>query len=709
MHRASLSSLLEMLDALEGTGVGAWVWDVNSNTIRWSQNTGPLYGLERGFEPDSYEAFLSLVHPDDRRMVAGAVQAALEDAVDYEIDIRVPWPDGSLHWLNARGHAVVDGGRTVRIVGVVSDATEKKREAEQNRFLAEAGKLLVGSLDIEMTLRHVADLLAAHIADWCSVQMVEGGKLRTAVVAHRDPEKRALVERLMKEYPPDPEPTGVARTVLDTQKPVLLTQIPDELLEEAASDEHHLEMLRSLGLRSALTVPIAAGGRVHALMSLVSAESLRRFTDADVAFAEEFARRAALAMENARLHREAAHASDRAGRAGARLLAINHVVTKLSQAADMTSVGTAAIEEGLAVLGARRGSVVLRGEGGPEIVASHGYTPERIAGFNATLGTGPLSEAMDRGVAVYCESVDELVGRYPDLRQVMAGVNEGAFAAAPLRSVEGVLGVIGFVYDQSRKFSKEDKALVDTLAQHVSLALERSIMFERSRSIAERLQEALAPPAIVGRNGLPAAARYQAAGVGAIGGDWYDLIETPDGRQIYVIGDVVGRGLEAVAAMAQLRHALRMLILEGHSPGAALDALGRLATLDSAALCSTVLCAEIRPPSNQILLTSAGHLPPVLVGKDTAQLLKFPIGGPLGVGGGPPTHRMTLTDGESLVLYTDGVVERRHRDIDESLDVLCRRLETVIPDPDAIAEALVELAADADDDATVLVIGGRRD
>lgn len=710
MHRANLSSLLEMLEALEGTGVGAWGWDVDTNTIRWAANTGPLYGLERGFEPDSYETFLQLVHPDDRRVVAEAVQAALEHGTDYEIDLRAPWPDGSIHWLNARGHAVVDDGRTVRIVGVVSDATEKKRQAEQNRFLAEAGELLVGSLDVEKTLTQVADLLVAHIADWCSVQMVEGGKLRTTVVAHRDPEMVSLVEQLMDEYPPDPEPTGIARTVLDTGKPVLLTEIPDELLSEAASDERHLEILQSLGLHSALTVPIAARGRIHALMSLVSAESLRRFREADVAFAEEFARRAALALDNARLHQEALRATRQAERSSARLVAVNNVVSRLSQAADVTAVASAAVDEGVIALGANRGSVVLRGQDGPEIVASHGYSEERIAAFRQSVAArGPLADAMDHGVTVYCATIDELLDRYPNLADAMVAVTKGAFAAAPLRSVDGNLGAIGFVYENSRIFSDEDRALVEALAQHVSLAIERGMMFERSRSVAERLQEALAPPPMLGQGPVPAAARYRAAGVGAVGGDWYDLIDSPTGSQIYVIGDVVGRGLEAVATMAQLRHGLRMLILEGHPPAAALGALGKVAAVDTTALCSTVLCAEIEPASAEIHLTSAGHLPPVVVGHDTARLLEVPVGAPLGVDSAQPTHTVKIADDECLVLYTDGVVERRDRDIDTSLGLLCDTLRSVPPNADAIAEKLIELAGDADDDATILVIGGERE
>ena len=708
MRTANLSSLLETLEALEGTGTGAWGWDVATNTIRWSRNSGALYGLEPGYEPASYEDFLALVHPADRAAVAAAVSDALERAQDYEIDFRAPWPDSTMHWLSARGHAITgDDNATLRIVGIVSDITERKRMTEQHRFLAEAGELLAASLEVEATLAHVSQLLVAELADWCSVQMVEKGKLRTSVVAHRDPEMMALVDRLQTDYPPSPEPAGVARAVLETGQPVVIDEIPDELLVEAAVDDNHLEILRSLGLCSALTVPISVRGTILALMTLVSAESGRRFTPADVTFAEEFARHAAMALDNARLHQESVRARNRAERSSTQLQAVHNVVIKLSQASDVASVAHAAVDEGVTALGADRGAVVLRSDDGPAMVASVGYSPERLAAFGPSLGQpGPLAEAMTRGTTVFCGNLHELVERYPNLRPIMENVDEGAFSSAPLRTPDGLIGAIGFVYERSRAFTKEDRTLITSLAQHVALAIERSMLFERIRSVAEALQAALAPPALAGEGRIPAAARYRAAGVGAIGGDWYDVVDSPRGSQIFVIGDVVGRGLEAVATMAQLRHSLRMLLLEGHKPSDALATLSSVASVDTSALCSTVLCAEVEAGSDQVRLTSAGHLPPVIVGAGAARLVDLPVGPPLGVPGGAPDHTVAIADGECIVLYTDGLIERRDRHIDDSLEHLCSMLGGMGHCVDDIADALLARAFDAEDDATILVIGG---
>lgn len=710
MRTANLSSIIEVLDALEGTGTGAWGWDVGTNTVRWSQNTAPLYGLPRGHQPATYEEFLTLVHPEDRRMVADAVEKALSEARDYDIDFRVTWPDGTLHWLNARAHAITDDdGTTSRIVGVVSDATERVRAGEQTRFLAKAGEMLGASLHVENTLSHVAELLVDQLADWCSVMMLDQGKLRTAIIAHRDPAKMDLVARLQQEYPPDPEPSGIAREAIETGRPILLESIPDEMLVEAAVDDHHLEILRSLGLLSALTVPLTARGEVLALMSLVSAESGHRFTPNDVAFAEEFARRAALALDNARLHQETLRAREEAERSTAQLQALNNVVSRLSGAADVSSVATAAIEEGVAALGADRGAVVVRSDEKPAIVASVGYPEERLAAFRSAIGEpGPLYDAMEHGESVFLASTRELIDRYPNLGPVMKDAAESAFIAVPLRSVNGTIGAIGFVYRGSRTLGPGEEALASAVADHVALAIERSMLFERNRSVAEALSAALAPPPVVEDGAIPAAARYRAAGVGDIGGDWYDVVTSPHGTQIYIIGDVVGRGLAAVATMAQLRQSLRMLLLEGHDPADALGKLSAVASIETMALCSTVCCAEIDADSRAVRLTSAGHLPPVVVGPDRAELVDLPVGPPLGVGAGPPSRSITLGPDECLVMFTDGVIERRDRHIDDSLRHVCTVLATTPPIVDVIADTLLDHAQHADDDATILAIGGSR-
>lgn len=710
MRNANVSSIVEVLGALEGTGTGAWVWDVAPNVVRWSKNSGPLYGLPRGHQPASYEDFLTLVHHEDRDLVIKSVDAALNAAEDYEIEFRVIWPDGTVRWLSARAHAITnDDGVTERIVGVVSDATDRKRNAAEVAFLAKAGEVLGASLEVEETLTQVAELLADELADWCAISMVEDGRIRTAVVSHRDPAKRDLALSLQRDYPPDPEPAGVAKQVIDSGEAMLIGEIQDDMLVEAAVDQRHLEILRSLGFVSAIVAPLKARGDILALVTLISADSRHRFTPRDLAFTRQFADRAALAVDNARLHQESVRARIRAEQSIAQVQAMHSVVSRLSTAADVQSVAAAAVEEGAAAMGASRGSVVLRNQSEASIVASVGYSLDRLEAFRSSLTEpGPLADALFESTHVFCSNMTELIRRYPNLEGVVDTARDAAFVAVPLQSMDGVVGAIGFVYEGPRTFGPGERALASALAQHVTLAIERSMLYERNRSVAESLSAALAPPPVVGDGEIPAAAHYRAAGVGPIGGDWYDVVGTPRGSQVYIIGDVVGRGLAAVAAMAQLRHSLRMLFLEGHDPASALATLTAATAVDTSALCSTVLCAEVRADSDVIDLASAGHLPPVLVDRDGAYLVDLPPGPPHGVGGGPPSRSITLGRDQCLALFTDGVVEKRDRPLDESLRDLCGVLATTPPAVDVITEVLIEQAGDAEDDATILVVGGSR-
>ncbi|MDQ3942789.1 MAG: SpoIIE family protein phosphatase, partial [Actinomycetota bacterium] len=189
-------------------------------------------------------------------------------------------------------------------ISVIEDITERKRVEQAQRFLAEAGASLSSSLDYRTTLACVARLAVPYLADWCVVDILEeDGSLDRLAVAHQDPEKVALVHELRERYPPDPDaPRGVAQA-LRTGRPEFVPEIPESLLDEAAQDAEHREILRGLGLKSYMIVPLVARGRTLGAISLVSAESGRRYRQADLELAEELARRAALAVDNARLYR----------------------------------------------------------------------------------------------------------------------------------------------------------------------------------------------------------------------------------------------------------------------------------------------------------------------------------------------------------------------------------------------------------------------
>jgi PAS domain S-box-containing protein len=193
------------------------------------------------------------------------------------------------------------------------DITERKRAEEEirqseeaQRFLAEASNVLFSSLNYRETLSSVARLAVPTLADWCAVDILEErGSLERLAVEHPDPRKAPLAYRLEERYPPEPDEPGGVQGVLREGRPVFYPEITDKMLEATARDEEHLELLREIGFTSVILVPMIAHGRTLGVVTLVSAESERRYGEADLRLAEELARRAALAVDNARLYEEA--------------------------------------------------------------------------------------------------------------------------------------------------------------------------------------------------------------------------------------------------------------------------------------------------------------------------------------------------------------------------------------------------------------------
>ena len=216
---------------------------------------------------------------------------------------------GEEHWRVTKASGVHDrDGNVSLVVNVIEDITEVKRAEMTQRLLARAGELLSSSLDYEATLQQIADLAVPQLADWCAVAMPDAhGFIRSVAVAHADPERVALARRIGERYPtPADAPSGAAQVIRDGVSQIV-DEITDEMLAAAAQDDEHLELIRAVGLRAGLVVPMSAAGKTVGAISLVSAETPRRFSAADVALAEELARRAGTAVENARLYTERSH------------------------------------------------------------------------------------------------------------------------------------------------------------------------------------------------------------------------------------------------------------------------------------------------------------------------------------------------------------------------------------------------------------------
>ena len=423
--------------------------------------------------------------------------------------------------------------QAIQRVRMTEDADDR---AAKLQFLADSSVELARSLDYESTLRTVARLAVPWFADWCSIALEQDGELRTLAVAHVDPEKVAMAEEAQRRWPPDPESDAGGYAVLRSGRSELLPDITDEMLEAAVTDAEQLAMARELKLRSAITVPLKVQDRVLGVATWVAGDQGRRFTPDDLVFAEDLARRAAQAIDTARLHSE-------------------------------------------------------------------------------------LSE------------------------------------------------------------------------------------------VATRLQRAILPAELPVLPGWQTAASYLQAGHSEAGGDFYDVTPLDDGRLAVFVGDVMGRGVTAAAAMAQMRAAIRALVAVEPDPRTVLLALDRLFDQYDFHQLVTMVYAVLDPSREEIVIANAGHPPPLVRRADgTVEVVAGEPGLLLGAGGGDRVPiRVSFSEGDLFLGYTDGLVERRDEDIETGVDRLVRACaETGNDDLFTWLADIVLTVRDTSRDDDVAVLGVRR-
>ena len=253
-------------------------------------------------------------HEDGRPMVA-------EDVPSYKIVNGQPAEPlltrivnretGEQRWRLVKAAPLRGPAGELMAVSVIEDVTEAKEAELRQRFLAQAGVTLASSLDYEETLQRVAQLAVPGLADWCAVDVVDGDqRLQQVAVAHVDPDKIAFAREFRSRYPPDPDDDSGIYGVLRSGRPELYPEIPDELLEQSIADPEQLRVDPSRsGMRSVMLIPMVVAGRTIGVLTMVSAESGRAFDEDDLVFAGDLARRAATAVENARLYTERAQAA----------------------------------------------------------------------------------------------------------------------------------------------------------------------------------------------------------------------------------------------------------------------------------------------------------------------------------------------------------------------------------------------------------------
>jgi PAS domain S-box-containing protein len=290
-----------------------------------------------------------------------------------------------------------------------------------------------------------------------------------------------------------------------------------------------------------------------------------------------------------------------------------------------------------------------------------------------------------------------------------------SYMTVPLVAGERVRGAVTLVSAGSgRRFTQSDLTGAEELATQVAGVVERARQFDWQRQISHTLQQSLLPDRLPQISGLILAGRYLPAGMDAeVGGDWYDAVGVGEHRAALIVGDVEGHDMVAASVMGRLRHGLALLLTEGASPTEAIERLNAFVVASAMSHIATVLVAEVDVKSGAIRAASAGHLAPILVNASGSSVMSIRPGPPLGVDGRASYEENIgyLGDGDSLVLYTDGLVERRGSDLDKRVFEAVRATQEAPPgDSAGLIECLVEqlLGAERRMDDVALLVASRQ-
>ncbi len=279
--------------------------DREEDSPSWRALTGQSFEEMRG------RGFLDAVSQSDRERVTRAWDEAIASHATFDEQYRLRLADGSYRWFASRAVPVYDAeGKAGEWVSTTTDVHDAKVTDDARRFLAKATELFSSSLNYEETLKTLTSLAVPEMADWCAVDMADevSPPFRRIAISHVDPAKTELAWELYRKYPPDPETSQIA-AVLRTGKSVLVSTIPEGMIESFVKNEEQLRIAREVGLMSWMIVPLRSRGRVLGAISFISSDSQRRFTEVDLRHAEEFARRASVAIDNAMLYRDAQEAN----------------------------------------------------------------------------------------------------------------------------------------------------------------------------------------------------------------------------------------------------------------------------------------------------------------------------------------------------------------------------------------------------------------
>jgi PAS domain-containing protein len=609
--------------AIEAAGIGTFDWDLATGRLTWDDRLIEMFGYDAATFEQTIEAFNARLHPDDLPRVTEALQAAIDGLGEFESDYRILLPSGDTRWVAARGKAIPlpDGGAD-RLLGVAYDVTaEHAGEARVSRVL-EAMPAGFYSLDREWRFTHVnaqAERLLQHTREELLGQTIWAAFPATV---------NGIFEASYRE-------------AVATGKPV-------------AFDAHYPAPLN--GWYELRAWPTPDGLSVY--------------------FIEVTDRRQAEAQ------------ADRAAR---RLTLLAQVSAELAGTLDVQAATARLPRIVVPALADYCILTVIDADGHPRDVGSWHVDPasrtllERYAEvrLGAMPMTAPVARALHSNEAVAFAGADVLdllpSGPARDLLTVLA---PGGEVALPLRARGRTLGLLTLFYAEGHSPSPEDVSVAQDVADRAGLAWDNARLFGQQQQMAEVLQRSLLtePPE---PDHAEIVVRYlPAAEAARVGGDWYDAFLQPNGSTMLVIGDVVGHDTAAAAAMGQVRSLLRgIAAYSGAGPCEVLRGLdSAMAVLQIETLATAAVARfeqtddERRRGVTRMVWANAGHLPPLALHPDGSVAVLADWKADLLLGVDPAAQRaesvVSLDRGATVLLYTDGLIERRDADLDTGLERL---------------------------------------
>ncbi|MCW0215871.1 MAG: SpoIIE family protein phosphatase [Pseudonocardia sp.] len=410
------------------------------------------------------------------------------------------------------------------------------------------------------------------------------------------------------------------------------------------------------GPEAACWLPLVVGERTLGLIGVAFHEP-RDFPESDREAALAVAELAAQALDRSFLLTAETDGRRLAERLGA-------IATALSRATDLDAVAEVIVAHGMSAVEAEAVVVMTADdEGVLHPLAADGWgghTGDTRGSQLLADADHPLARVVRSGQPVW------LAQRPPEPFP--------AHTAVPLLVGGRAIGAVGLRFAEAPTFTPERRGFVLTLASQCAQAVVRARLHQAEHEVAVTLQRSLLPQRLPELERLAVATRYKPGTEGTeAGGDWFDVLDLDHDRVALVVGDVVGRGPSAAAVMGQLRSALAANLVNGQSPASALEQLDLFARRVEGARASTVACAVVDCASGELVYACAGHPPPLAAGRDGGvRLLDEGRGTPLGVSGRPPFVESTtrIEVGETILLCSDGLFERRDEVIDDGLDRL---------------------------------------